>query len=99
MATFEICEEGRKADRCGDGEEGRAIGARGEEVEQRGEEKAGGLLFGGEAQELGVESEDFLFPAGDRVSLVEVYGAQEQEWIRTFQGLYQPGSLGSLVAR
>lgn len=74
MASFEICEEGGKADGCGDGEEGGAIGGWREEVEQRGEKKAGGFFFGREPQELGVESEDFLFSMGAWVSLVELLG-------------------------
>lgn len=61
VAAFEVAEEGREAGGCSKGEEGVAVLGGSEEVEEGGKEEAGCFLFRGEAEDLGVESEDFLF--------------------------------------
>lgn len=61
VAAFEVREEGGEADGDGGGEEDGSVGGWGEEVEEGREKEAGGFFFGGEAEEVGVEGEDFVF--------------------------------------
>ncbi len=61
MAAFEVGEEGGEAGGCCCWKEGGFVRWGGEKVEEGGEEEAGGFLFWGEAEELGVEGDNFLF--------------------------------------
>ena len=61
MTALEVGKEGGKASGCGDRKEGRLIGGSREQIEQGGEEDASGLLFGGEAEKLGIERDKLLF--------------------------------------
>ena len=55
MAAFDIAEEGGQPGGCGDGQECVTILGGVEKVQEGREEKSGCFLFGGEAEELGVE--------------------------------------------
>lgn len=68
VAGFEVGEEGGETGGGGEGEEGGAVLGGGEEVEEGGEEEAGGFFLRREAEELGVEGEDFLFPGKSKGS-------------------------------
>lgn len=71
VAGFEVHEESWETDGYGGGEKERLVGGGFEEVQESGEEEAGGFFFGGEAEELGVEGDDFLLSGED---CQQVYG-------------------------